>query len=153
MPTTGLSCGTKPQHGSSQYSPLSILKVRANPRAPGRSELTSTLPDSFLQGLPAFLKFRITTEGARRKECLRWGRIGTVGVEKRMGWGPESTLKEAQEPEPHRLQGQAGTGQTLLAVTNSRDSHSRHRCYRPGCCPCGSRRWLWGSCPEERTSH
>lgn len=43
--------------------------------------------------------------------------IGVIGVEKRTGWGP--ALKEAQEPEPHRLQGQFSTGQNLLAVSNS----------------------------------
>lgn len=43
--------------------------------------------------------------------------LGAVGVEKRMGWGP--VLKGAQGPEPHRLQGQLSTGQTLLALPDS----------------------------------
>lgn len=44
---------------------------------------------------------------------------GAVGVEKRMGWGP--ALKEAPESEPHRLQGQLSTEQTLPALPDSWD--------------------------------
>lgn len=43
--------------------------------------------------------------------------LGAIGVKKRMGWGP--VLKGAQGPEPHRVQGQLSTGQTLLALPDS----------------------------------
>lgn len=101
----------------SQYSPLAILG--AEPQAPDRPQLTDALPDSFL---PALLKFMTTTDQAkgwwredgRVRGTREWGRkrSGTGGDEDGLGPSP-------QEPEPHRLQGQFSTGQTLLALPDS----------------------------------
>lgn len=87
---------------------------QGRPIGTGSSQLIDALPDSFLPDLPAFLEFLITTDGAGESKLTHeQGQNGAAGVEERTGGGP--ALKAARESEPHRLQGQFGTGQTPLA--------------------------------------